>query len=173
MTEPTRYALWLLPENSANDIFLRLINDLSEQYRGPQFAPHITLFGRTNGIESQLTEAVEKLAEKLAPFKISTQGIEGTSYYFRCLYVKLAKSAELLRIGQLASEALGAGLTPNYIPHVSLLYGTLKRKTRAQLRSTLTQTVPPEFGVDRLQLVQLAVSVTDWRPVTTCTFSGH
>ncbi len=69
----TQYHLWLTPGGEAHDCLAQLIDQLSQQYRGPKFEPHITLLGELEGEESILSEQVIELAKRLTPFVVHLQ----------------------------------------------------------------------------------------------------
>ena len=167
MTERKRYALWLLPDPVATHSFDSLIDDLSNRYKGPRFAPHVTLLGRLTGAEDVLAETTEQLAQQMQALTLQPQGLAGEAYYFRCFYVKLEKSEQLLRAQERASNTFGSGYASDYLPHLSLVYGHLERPEKTGLRSDVEDKLPADFVADRLQLIHIAVSVPDWRVVTT------
>jgi 2'-5' RNA ligase len=167
MVELKRYALWLLPDPVATHSFAGLINDLSNRYEGPRFVPHVTLLGRLTGPEDVLAETTEQLAQQIQTLTLRPQGIAGEAYYFRCFYVKLEKSEQLLQAHERASNTFGNGYASGYLPHLSLVYGHLQRTEKTSRRSEVEDKLPPDFVTDRLQLVHIAVSVPDWRVVIT------
>ena len=168
----TRYALWLLPDEETSQSLSSQIEALSSRFGGPVFSPHITLFGRVSGDEQHLSDQVSELAGQIAPFGTDTQGLTGSAYYFRCFYIRLAKSAELLRTGQMASERFQVSLRSDYRPHISLLYGNQIRQHYATLVTELQDSVPPQIAVSHIQLIKLNVSVSDWQVINTCPLIG-
>lgn len=168
MAELKRYALWLLPDQVATDSFANLIDDLCNRYKGPRFAPHITLLGRATGTEKDLAKTTERLAQQLRVLTLRPQEIAREAYYFRCFYVKLEQSADLAQAHKYAADAFSVDFVSAYLPHLSLIYGHLPRKEKDELRSEIEQRIPPDFVADRLQLVHVTVSVADWHVVTTC-----
>lgn len=167
MAEIKRYALWLLPDDTARGSFTDLINSLSDRYRGPRFSPHVTLLGRVTGLEDGLADTTARLAEQLRVFTLRPQGLAGEPYYFRCFYARLEKSEELAQAHERASDSFKSGYAADYLPHLSLVYGHLPRSEKAKLRAEIKDSVPADFKADRLQLIHIAVSVPDWRVVVT------
>ena len=168
MAELKRYALWLLPDQVATDSFASLIDDLSSRYKGPRFAPHVTLLGRVTGAEKDLAKTTEDLAQQLRMLTLRPQEIAREAYYFRCFYVKLEQSADLAQAHKYAADAFGVDFVSDYLPHLSLIYGHLPRKEKDELRSEIEPRMPPDFVADQLHLVRVTVSVADWHTVTTC-----
>lgn len=167
MSEITRYALWLLPAEPVSTAFADLIESLRKSYRGPGFAPHVTLLGWVTGKEEALAQATAQLAAQVEPITLRPVGLDGEPYYFRCFYLKLDKSEPLLRAHEKASALFSAGHSSDYLPHLSLIYGQLSAPQKTRLQKELIDTLSAEFVVDRVQLVHIAVAVADWRVVTT------
>ena len=172
MSEVTRYALWLLPDAGVSDAFGDVIARLSARYHGPRFTPHVTLLGWVTGAEQQLAEATAQLAKQLRMLHLRSAGFDGEQYYFRCFYLKLEATQELMQAHEQASLAFSAGHSSDYLPHLSLVYGQSTVADKATLRQELVAILPAQFSVDRLQLVHITVSVADWRVVTTCTLGN-
>ncbi|MFQ6022972.1 MAG: 2'-5' RNA ligase family protein [Acidiferrobacterales bacterium] len=172
IAEGKRYAIWLLPDDSAAARFADLIDHLSERYGGPRFSPHVTLLGRVTGPEDVLAETTQRLAEQLRALTLRPQGLAGEAYYFRCFYVKLEKSEQLSQAHEHASSSFNSTYATEYMPHLSLVYGHLPRTEKTKLRSEIEGKSPSDFIADRLQLIHIAVSVPDWRVVTTCSLKG-
>jgi len=172
VSEVTRYALWLLPDAAASDTVGEVIGRLSARYHGPRFAPHVTLLGWVTGSEQQLTKTTVQLAQQLRVLSLRGAGFDGEQYYFRCFYLKLETSRELMQAHEQASAAFNAGHSSDYLPHLSLVYGQGTVTDKPALRQELVTSLPVQFAVDRLQLVHITVSVADWRVVTTCTLGS-
>ena len=172
MGEVTRYALWLLPDAATSEAFGKVITRLSERYQAPRFTPHVTLLGWITGSEQQLIQTTAELAQRLRVLHLHGIGFGGEQYYFRCFYLKLQASPELLQAHEQASAAFNAGHSSDYMPHLSLVYGQGLVTDKATLRQELAADLPAQFSVDRLQLVHIRVSVADWRVVTTCTLGS-
>ncbi len=168
MTEIKRYALWLLPDQVATEGFASLIDDLSNRYQGPRFAPHVTLLGRVTGAENDLQKTTEDLAQRLRVLTLRCQEIAREAYYFRCFYVRLEPSIDLVQAHEQAADAFGVDFVSDYLPHLSLVYGHLSRDEKDKLRGEIEPRISPDFVADRLQLVHVTVSVADWHVVTTC-----
>ncbi len=168
MTEIKRYSLWLLPDDVAANRFAALIDDLSERYHGPRFAPHVTLLGRVTGPEAMLAETTERLARTLRVLTLQLQGFSGEAYYFRCFYAKLAKSNDLERTYEQASVTFKSGHASDYLPHLSLVYGQLPLTEKTRLHTEIKDALPSTFTVDRVQLMHITVAVAEWRAVVTC-----
>ncbi|MEE8195962.1 MAG: 2'-5' RNA ligase family protein [Acidiferrobacterales bacterium] len=168
MSEIRRYSLWLLPDDTAAESFAAIIGDLSDQYHGPRFTPHVTLLGWVTGPEDDLAERTKRLAEQAHALPLRAQALASEAYYFRCFYLKLEETAELLQLHEQASELFRGGYASGYLPHLSLIYGHLPPAEKARLRRQVHDNLPTEFTADRIQLIRITVSVQDWRAVVSC-----
>lgn len=161
MGEAIRYALWLAPGEEAESL-TNLINQLSSQFHGPRFSPHVTLFDRVEGNEAELLDRAKQVANELGAFELKCGELVTTPYYFRSFYIMLENAPELLRARQMASEKLDLRMTPGYEPHLSLIYGNLGGKDYGKLKDQVADSIPPSVSLTRLQLIRLNVSVSDW-----------
>ncbi|MFQ5756660.1 MAG: 2'-5' RNA ligase family protein [Acidiferrobacterales bacterium] len=168
MSELRRYSLWLLPDDIATERFAAIIDSLSGQYYGPRFAPHVTLLGWVTGPEDDLVKRTKRLAEQAHTLPLRAQALAGEAYYFRCFYLKLEETAELLRLHEQASALFRGGYASAYLPHLSLVYGHLPPAEKARLRRQVHDDLPTKFAADRIQLIRITVSVQDWRAVANC-----
>ena len=168
MAKIKRYALWLLPDETAGAKYADLINTLSERYHTPRFSPHVTLLGRVTGSEDTLAQITRSLADKFCMLTLPAEGLAGETNYFRSLYVKLECSKRLLETHEQASTSFAGRPASDYLPHLSLVYGHLPETEKTKLGTEIEDKLPNDFQLDRLQLVYIAASVRDWRTVATC-----
>ena len=172
MTNLTRYALWLVPDEAAGTQLQSVIDQLAAHYSGPRFAPHMTLLGWVRGEEEALIEKTASLAARLAPIEVKATGFAGAPYYFRCFFTPLESSSSLRQAVGDAAHHFGASTGSDHTPHVSLLYGQIDREEKKTIPQQVGQKVPRRFTFDRLQLVRMSVSVSGWEAVTEVPLTG-
>jgi len=172
MTNLTRYALWLAPEEAASTQLQSVIDQLAASYAGPRFAPHMTLLGWVRGEEEELIEKTASLATQLAPIEVKATGFAGAPYYFRCFFAPLESTGPLRQAVGDAAHHFGASAGMDHIPHVSLLYGQIDREEKKKVPQQIGEKVPRRFLLDRLQLIRMSVSVSGWEMVTEAPLTG-
>ena len=102
-----RFSIWLMPPAPMRARFSEIIRRLSRRLGTPTFDPHVTLCGGPlNTDESELAVRAEELAARLAPVPIRLTDIGYTEEYFRCLFVRAERTAELLDARRAACKLL-------------------------------------------------------------------
>jgi len=172
MTNLTRYALWLVPDEAASTQLQSVIDQLAAHYSGPRFTPHMTLLGWVRGDEEALIEKTGTLAARLAPIEARATGFAGAPYYFRCFFSPLESSSSLRQAVGDAAHHFGTSAGMDHSPHVSLLYGQIDREEKKTIPQLIGQKVPRRFTFDRLQLVRMSVSVSGWEAVAEVQLTG-
>jgi 2'-5' RNA ligase len=152
----TSYAIWLMPTGEAYTRLSGLIGDLSSQYGGPIFEPHITLLGGLSGSPELMGEKTVQLANSFPRFSVhlTTPGYQ--DFYFRCLYMQVELSSELKHLYREAQRIFDHSESQPFMPHVSLLYGTFPSHEKATMASGLPQDVPTTFEITALHVLRAA-----------------
>lgn len=163
--DQARYALWLVPQNEAEQRFVSVIETLSSQHNCPRFAPHVTLVSGLADPEQDLIDKTENLAREMEQIPVTATGFAMEPYYFKSFYLKLDPSAALLLAYQRATQSFSTS-AESYAPHVSLLYGSVARDTKIAMGNEVHQQVPASFNLDRLYLVHLSLAVPNWTIVS-------
>lgn len=125
-------SLWLMPTGPVRDGLAGRIRDISRRLRAPVFAPHVTLVPGCRGSEEAILQAAAKLAAAATPLTIELGEPGWRDEYFRCLFLEVAKSPELTALETRARELLGLEPSPDYFPHLSLVYAI---RSRAEKRA--------------------------------------
>ncbi len=155
------YSLWLMPEGDIYPKGAKLIESIVKRYKTPFFEPHVTLLGEILGDEHEIIEKSEKLASEFKHLTITLESIDYQDYFFRALYVKAQKSDPLLQLHKDAKEIFKMNEVPEYMPHMSLLYGTLSSDEKKHILSSIK--IPfTEFTVKRIHLYRTTGEVSSW-----------
>jgi hypothetical protein len=165
-------SLWLMPEDDARDQLAGLITRLSERFSTPPFPPHVTLLPGIRGREDDLLAASAALATDLRPFPVRLGGVEGRDEPFRCLFVAAMPDEPLVAAHAAASRNFGREPDPAFLPHLSLVYGTLPPETKWPLAMELESAVPRSIEATRLHVWRTEGPVGDWREVGTFPLEG-
>jgi 2'-5' RNA ligase len=157
-------SLWLMPPEPARARLAALIEDLAARLGTRPFAPHLTLLP---GIEGQAEQAVlaaaESLAARLRPLTIRLQSIEGGEEPFRCVMALAAADEPLGGAHDAAARAFGRQPDPEFLPHVSLVYGWLAPETKRALVREIGTSAALVFEASRLHVWRTEGPVQDWR----------
>jgi len=164
----SHYSLWLMPMEAVRQRLATTILDLSREYGTPPFAPHVTLAGGIAGSVKETVSKMRELARRIPPFTIRLDGIDGLQDYFRCLFVKVAATRPILSANEAAREVFGLERQPEFMPHLSLLYGHLPLSAKERIIASLARELVLDFKVRSLHLYLIKSEPMAWRHVASC-----
>ncbi len=159
------HSLWLVPPEPEREQLSVLIRELSTSFGTPVFEPHLTLLGGLEDSLDDLWSRAEQLALTLAPFQVHVEGVETGEDYFQSLFVRVKITSELRQAELRARQKFGSKRTAPFVPHVSLLYGTIAADAKARVRSEFASRLPKRFSLDRLCLVSTEGPPEAWAQV--------
>jgi 2'-5' RNA ligase len=166
-------SLWLMPEGPIHATLAGRIEGLAVRLGTARFSPHVTLLPGVVGPEANVLDAARALAAELGPFTLESSGVDGTETHFRCLFYRV-RAAEALRAAQgRAARRFGREPDPSFDPHLSLVYGTLDARVKAELSRELVQQMPPPFEARRLHVWRTEGAVGEWRALGSFALSGE
>jgi 2'-5' RNA ligase len=157
-----RYSLWLMPAGGVRERLARAIQELSVQYGAPEFPPHVTLLGGIVGPRREVRRKAASLAALLPAFIIRLGEIDCLDQYFRCLFVRAAPSQPLLKAHRLACQVFGHRREPQFMPHLSLLYGDFSRSLKDKTIAAMGQRLDLQFKVQSLHLYSTRREPSRW-----------
>lgn len=158
-----RYSLWLTPPSPVYERFVRLIVTLSRRLGTPRFAPHLTLAGVVAGPEADVVARARALGERLAPVRVHLRDVGCGDSYFRSLFVHAERTAALLAAHRLAARTLGTDPDDDFMPHLSLVYGDLRRDEKERLIAEIGNRFDLEFTAAHVTLCLPAGAPAGWR----------
>ncbi len=155
-------SLWLMPEGVPYERLGALIDRLARRLGTVAFAPHVTLLPGLPGPQSNVVNAARALAGELGPFSLEPSDIDGAETHFRCLFFRV-QASEALRAAQAnAARRFGREPDPSFDPHLSLVYGTLDARVKAELSRELVRQMPDPFEARRLHVWRTEGTVEEW-----------
>lgn len=163
-------SLWLMPDGVAGDRLAGTVARLASRFGTEAFAPHITLLAGLPGVEPDVVERAANLASSLAPFRIDLTRVDGREEHFRCLFVHAGLGAGLRSAHVQAARAFGRTNDPDFLPHLSLVYGRLDRTTKERLGLELATETALSFEARALHVWRTEGLVAEWRPLQTWPF---
>ena len=163
--KPSHYSLWLMPTGETRERLAGTILDLSRQYATPAFEPHVTLAGGIVGQARDVTSRMKDLARRIPPFTIRLTAVDGLDEYFRCLFVRVATTLPIMTANKAAREVFRLEEKRAFMPHVSLLYGSLPSSLKEKIIASLARQFELEFKVGSLHLYRIRSEPEAWRRV--------
>jgi len=165
MTVPV-HSLWLMPEAADAASLAGIVASLAGRFGTPDFTPHLTIAGDTDRPVTVLADAIADAARAVTAFSEIVLGIETSAAYFRSYYANFAVSAPLAALKQ----RLDADAGEPFLPHVSLLYGPVAARPKAEAAAQVSAALTGQpIRFDRLCVVTSGadVPIADWRIVET------
>jgi 2'-5' RNA ligase len=158
-------SLWLVPEGESRLRLASLIGHLAARLGTEPFVPHVTLLPGLAGREDAVLGRAAALASRLPPLLVRLQGIEGRDEPFRCLFARAAADGPLRAAHAVSAQAFGREPNPEFLPHLSLVYGTLAPEAKRSLAVELKPAVPGSLEAARLHVWRTEGPVGDWREI--------
>ncbi len=159
-------SLWLMPGDTARQRLGALIEGLAARLGTRPFPPHLTLLpgieGRPDG---PVLAAARSLASGLQPLRVRLQSVEGREEHFRCLIALAAADEPLCAAHAAAARAFGLQPDPAFLPHVSLVYGSLAPETKRVLAQEAAPAAAVAFEAARLHVWRTEGPAGDWREI--------
>jgi 2'-5' RNA ligase len=158
-------SLWLMPGAVARRRLAALIERLAARLGTAPFPPHLTLLPGIEDGPDEVLAAAGPLAAGLRPLTVRLESVEGREEPFRCL-VALAAADEPLRAAHAAAaRAFGRQPDPVFLPHVSLVYGSLAPETKSELIRDVASSAVLACEAARLHVWRTEGPVGDWREI--------
>jgi 2'-5' RNA ligase len=156
------YHLWVKPMGAAYALLAETIHTLARELDTPPFEPHVTLLASLQGSEADHRQRAERLSRLLRPARFVLTEPAYLDEHFRCLFMLVEQTQEVM--GYHAS-ALGVFGRPKeeYMPHVSLVYGSLPESRKKDVIARLPAEIRSSFDVTSLVLLKAdSPSPKDW-----------
>jgi 2'-5' RNA ligase len=162
---PSSYSLWLMPIGEVCQRLAGTILELNRQYTTPAFEPHVTLAEGMTGPVREVAAKMGDLARQIPPFTVHLTTVDGLEEYFRCLFVRVAKTHPIMNANKAAREVFRLERQPAFMPHLSLLYGNLPANVKQRIVASLGRQLELEFKARSLHLYLIKGAPQAWRAV--------
>lgn len=153
------FSLWIVPEGEVRRRLAALIKALARRFGGPIFEPHVTLLAGVPGPAETVVTRAREIVRSRSPLGLRLGGLEAGDSYFRCLYLRVEPSPELLSLHSRARKAFGRRDEP-FFPHVSLMYGNPPAPAAAI--EAIHSSAPAGFEARRLEVFSTEGEVERW-----------
>lgn len=158
-------ALWLVPEEPMFGLLVGRISQLSRQYSTPCFDPHVTLLSRITGKEKDLLAKAASLAGVLKRMQVELGGVGYLDEYFRCMFIRVAPTPPIVEANRVAREAFQLRDEPDYMPHLSLVYGNLRIEEKKKIAEASTFLSGQIIALHNLCLYSVSGPPHQWKCV--------
>ncbi len=162
-SKTTGYHLFFEPTGTLAEELVAVIRDLSSEYGGPVFKPHVTLLARIPGDENQVLKHAEALADTIAPFSIQFGEMGMDDTFYRALYLRAVNIDNVANAHAQANAIFGMSDEGTYMPHLSLLYGNYDKGRKARTASALVLPKDISFEANTLHLYRTQGEVGVWQ----------
>ncbi|MFZ2026522.1 MAG: 2'-5' RNA ligase family protein [Microgenomates group bacterium] len=167
-----KYCAWIIPPQPAFDELNKIISNLSAEYKGPVFKPHMTLLGSTECELDDIRKAVEAVAKNTKKLSLSLGPVSFSTTYYQSVLVRVNSTAQLMQFNLNLKKALGIENNV-FMPHISLMYGDHDMKMREEIAAKI-KLQNTSFVADSIVIVPVAEKSEpkDWEPVATIPLVG-
>lgn len=159
-------SIWLMPSNDDEALLSSLVRDLADRFGTPQFQPHLTLRGDTTTETAALAEAIAVAARQVPIFAEPISTVDITEAFFRAFYARFAVSPAL----ETLKRSLDPAETGSFLPHISLLYGTLPAERKAPAAAEMSRRLAGcAIRFDRICVVSSGqdIPISEWSILAT------
>lgn len=174
MNKTTGYSIWLIPDKKVYNLISKMILDIAKKNHTPKFEPHITLLGEFGETENEkdIIKNLKSIIFNQRPLILNFDSIGYEDFYFRALFLKIKISKELLIFHEKIKYSLNIRNVLNYMPHLSLVYGNLSKKTKIRILSVIKQKFHEKSFIKKLTIKKVLLlktggTVKQWRKMAT------
>jgi hypothetical protein len=162
MKKATGYSIWLMPSGHAYNGFLELILQLSRDYGGPGFEPHVTLIGGLLGSKEEIVSKTVSLVDLLRPLTIKLENVDYLDEFFRCLFIRVKQTDDIVGAYSRAQDTFGLPPDMHWIPHLSILYCDLPSETKRKIIERIGNEFRISFVVRTVHLMLTEGTAENW-----------
>jgi 2'-5' RNA ligase len=117
------------------------------------------------GRRRELIRKSAQVAAGIRSFPVRLGKIDFLDEYFHCLFVRAALTRPLQNANLAARQAFGSRREPDFMPHLSLLYGNFPPSLKESMIAELGQWLDIQFKVRSLHLYRTHGEPGQWRRV--------
>jgi hypothetical protein len=155
-------SLWLMPDGTSAERLSALVSSLAARLGTPVFPPHVTLIHSLAGDEQTIVGLAAGLVEHLAGQAVSLGPLESQAEFFRCLYLRVEPAGSLRAAHVRAAQAFGVSPDPEYLPHLSLVYGRLDPAEKERIAASVTSEVPATIALTVVEVWRTEGPAGEW-----------
>lgn len=165
-----KYSIWIIPPQPIFNEVSKIINDLSVEYKGPIFKPHMTVLGSVDRKLNDIQEAVETVANNTEKLTLSLGPVSFSTTYFQSVLVRINSTAQLMQLNLDIKKLLDIENNV-FMPHISLIYGNHDMKTREKIAAKI-ELQNNSFVANEIVIIPEKPEPKEWEPIVTIPFVG-
>ena len=165
------YSLWFIPRGPIYRRLSKAIVQLSQAFEKPRFHPHVTLLDGISGPEEIIIAQTVKLADILTPIKVNLSKMSGTDEYFRCLFLQVEQTDNIMKAHQLARKIFNLEQEDTFMPHLSLMYGHYPKDAKKAIIAKIENALLGDFIADHLYLYNTSEAPDTWSQIRAYTLA--
>ena len=127
---------WAMPEKEDAAYLQTMNNNLSSRYDAVPFDPHLTIFGDQLIERSKAVRVLDEIVKGILPFDIKVDQINQSELFWKTVCIELKPNKNLTLLNKRLSEQF-PHKDYTFLPHMSLLYQSLSKKTKKNIISRL------------------------------------
>jgi len=163
--QPGKYSLWLMPTDRLLVSLTEIIGELTQGRSALSFEPHVTLLGSLVGSEAEVVLGTRQLASRIAPYQIHLDKIDYLDEFFRSLFIRVEPTRPVLEANREARWIFERQQDPEYLPHLSLMYGHFPSWTKEQIIVRIGREFHERFEIRAIHLYSTEGEPRDWHRV--------
>ncbi len=164
------YSIWVIPSESVNITLQKIIDQLSKEFGGPLFEPHMTIIGGINQGLSEIEEKTYKIAQTLNTLELTLGPVSFSTTYFQNVLVRVNSTALLMQLNLDFKKVFGEENSV-FMPHISLLYGNQNMETRERATSAFRLS-PLTFTSSEFIITPSTPNPSDWKHAAAIPFGS-
>lgn len=139
-----------------------LIQQLSKPYGTPEFEPHVTLInGLTGDLETIILNSA-KLASTMHNYDLVIDSIDHQNEFYRCLFAHIRHTDAVLNAHARACGVFTKITNEKYMPHMSLMYGSLDTHIKKRIMQTIGTDLQGTFTAEMIHLYSTTGLPHEW-----------
>jgi hypothetical protein len=152
-----------MPDGASAERLSALVSSLATRLGTPVFRPHVTMLHGLARAEDELLVRAQALCANLAGQGVTLGPVEAQPEYFRCLYLRVEPAASLRAAHTRAAQVFDVPPDPEYLPHLSLVYGRLDSPDKDRLAASVVSEAPATIELTAVEVWRTEGPVGEWR----------
>jgi 2'-5' RNA ligase len=164
------YSIWLMPEAAWEQEFSAIVDELATRFSTPRFRPHLTIVGGRPFDRADLKRRLSAAVAGTAPIEAAILDVAVGDAFFRSFYALFPAEGALRELKRRTDLAVLGAEAAEFMPHVSLLYGPVAPRAKAEAALPLrTRLTDRRVRFERIEIVRSGdeVPIDEWETVET------